>query len=116
VWLARGGALLASLASSLPAWALVDPLPVLSRFKGKTGPDAEALPGGAEEPESGANHPPGSDATGSPTAAPGADGQLERLFGRARAADVPTGLSTFGPAIQPAPRTTAGLPATTETH
>jgi hypothetical protein len=31
LWLLRGGALLASLLSSLPAWRLVDPLPVLSR-------------------------------------------------------------------------------------
>jgi hypothetical protein len=31
IWLLRGGALLASLLSSLPAWRLVDPLPVLSR-------------------------------------------------------------------------------------
>ena len=30
-WLLRGGALLASLLSSLPAWRLIDPLPVLSR-------------------------------------------------------------------------------------
>jgi hypothetical protein len=32
LWLLRGGALLASLLSSLPAWRLVDPLPVLSRL------------------------------------------------------------------------------------
>src|ERR1044071_267144 len=31
LWLLRGGALLASLLSSLPAWRLIDPLPVLSR-------------------------------------------------------------------------------------
>jgi hypothetical protein len=36
LWLARGGALLASLASAIPAWAMVDPLPVLS--KQRTGP------------------------------------------------------------------------------
>jgi hypothetical protein len=33
VWLLRGGLLLASLLSSLPAWHLFDPLPVLSRVK-----------------------------------------------------------------------------------
>jgi len=31
LWLLRGGALVASLLSSLPAWRLIDPLPVLSR-------------------------------------------------------------------------------------
>jgi hypothetical protein len=31
VWLLRGGALVASLLSSLPAWRLLDPLPVLAR-------------------------------------------------------------------------------------
>ena len=31
VWLLRGGALVASLLSSLPAWRLLDPLPVLGR-------------------------------------------------------------------------------------
>ena len=33
IWIARGGLLLASLLSSLPAWRLVDPLPVLARFE-----------------------------------------------------------------------------------
>jgi hypothetical protein len=33
LWLARGGALLASIASGLPAWTTVDPLPVLSRYR-----------------------------------------------------------------------------------
>ncbi|HEY7241459.1 MAG TPA: Ig-like domain-containing protein, partial [Burkholderiales bacterium] len=32
LWLLRGGALIASLLSSLPAWRLIDPLPVLSRL------------------------------------------------------------------------------------
>jgi len=31
LWLLRGGALIASLLSSLPAWRLIDPLPILSR-------------------------------------------------------------------------------------
>ncbi|MDB5999319.1 MAG: dpp5 [Rhizobacter sp.] len=33
VWLARGGALLGSMMSALPAWHLVDPLPVLSQVR-----------------------------------------------------------------------------------
>ena len=40
LWLLRGGALLASLLSSLPAWRLVDPLPVLARVDDEDG-DAE---------------------------------------------------------------------------
>jgi hypothetical protein len=37
LWLARGGALLASIASAIPAWTSVDPLPVLSNYKGRGG-------------------------------------------------------------------------------
>jgi len=33
VWIARGGLLLASLVSSMPAWRLVDPLPILARLE-----------------------------------------------------------------------------------
>jgi hypothetical protein len=108
VWLARGGALLASLASSLPAWATVDPLPVLSRFKGKNGANAEALPGDAEEPEMQANQPRGATSGGRDHAAPGADGRLEQLFGRAYAA--------APPAVARATPAAASLPAPTETH
>jgi hypothetical protein len=32
LWLIRGGTLLASLVSSLPAWCAFDPLPVLDNF------------------------------------------------------------------------------------
>ena len=32
IWLIRGGTLLASLISSLPAWCSFDPLPVLDRW------------------------------------------------------------------------------------
>lgn len=39
VWIARGGLLLASLVSSMPAWRLVDPLPILARLED---PDAAA--------------------------------------------------------------------------
>ena len=37
LWLLRGGALIASLLSSLPAWRLVDPLPVLGSVGGRAG-------------------------------------------------------------------------------
>jgi hypothetical protein len=33
VWLLRGGMLLASLLSSMPAWQFLDPLPILVRKK-----------------------------------------------------------------------------------
>jgi hypothetical protein len=50
LWLARGGALLASLASAIPAWTSVDPLPVLSNYKGRggKGPGGEDLDDPAE--------------------------------------------------------------------
>lgn len=72
LWLARGGVLLASMASSIPAWATVDPLPVLSRFKARQseGDDDEGGEGGLGGPDG--------------------DGQadkadaLERLFSKAR--------------------------------
>jgi VCBS repeat-containing protein len=37
LWLLRGGALIASLLSSLPAWRLMDPLPVLGSMGGRAG-------------------------------------------------------------------------------
>ena len=43
VWIARGGLLLASLVSSMPAWRLVDPLPILARLE-----DADAAAGGGD--------------------------------------------------------------------
>jgi hypothetical protein len=51
LWLARGGALLASLASAIPAWTSIDPLPVLSNFKGRSGkgPDGEDPPDPADK-------------------------------------------------------------------
>ena len=50
LWLARGGALLASIASVIPVWASMDPLPVLSRQKarGARGRDPEDSAPGAE--------------------------------------------------------------------
>jgi hypothetical protein len=41
LWLLRGGALLASLLSSLPAWRLIDPLPVLARVDDEEEEDAD---------------------------------------------------------------------------
>jgi parallel beta-helix repeat protein len=35
IWLVRGGALLSSLLASIPAWSLVDPLPILGSMGGK---------------------------------------------------------------------------------
>ena len=44
VWLARGGLLLASLLSSMPAWRAIDPLPVLTNFRdSEDGDDNESL-------------------------------------------------------------------------
>jgi hypothetical protein len=45
VWLLRGGLLLGSLLSSLPAWQVIDPLPVLARSKRLTeeAPSADPL-------------------------------------------------------------------------
>ena len=40
VWLARGGLLLASMLSSMPAWRLVDPLPILASLRGGSDDDA----------------------------------------------------------------------------
>jgi hypothetical protein len=36
IWLIRGGVLISSVLSSLPAWRMVDPLPVLSHFAGSS--------------------------------------------------------------------------------
>jgi hypothetical protein len=64
LWLLRGGALLASLLSSLPAWRLVDPLPVLGRVGGgEDDSDDESLQelvaqkGRTETPEDGSPQP-----------------------------------------------------------
>jgi hypothetical protein len=73
LWLLRGGLLLSSLLSSLPAWHAIDPLPVL----GKRGDD--------EDEDSGAEADP-----------------LERLFGRAKDA-VLSGRKATGPHGAPEP-------------
>jgi hypothetical protein len=45
LWLTRGGLLLASVVSSLPAWNVLDPIPVLMRFarRGEDEEDGESL-------------------------------------------------------------------------
>lgn len=37
IWFLRGGSLLASMAGSLPAWRMFDPLPVLDSWEGAGG-------------------------------------------------------------------------------
>ncbi|MDJ0864882.1 MAG: DUF4347 domain-containing protein [Myxococcota bacterium] len=41
IWLTRGGLLLASLVSSLPAWQLIDPIPVLIHLAGRDDEESE---------------------------------------------------------------------------
>ncbi|MCE2908874.1 MAG: putative Ig domain-containing protein [Burkholderiaceae bacterium] len=81
LWLARGGALLASLASAIPAWAMVDPMPVLSKQRpGGRGPHAQG-------PDPGADN----DGMGAP------DDEVEDMFdagSRASAASTPPPLAT----------------------
>jgi len=43
VWLLRGGVLLSSVLSSLPAWRTIDPLPVLSSMDADTAEDDDSL-------------------------------------------------------------------------
>jgi hypothetical protein len=88
IWLARGGVLLASLASSVPAWASIDPLPVLSRLKGKDDPGParakkDAKPDAAEGL--------GTDAEKTGVSHPNADGHdaVENLFQKAPPRAVP---------------------------
>lgn len=66
LWLARGGALAASLLSALPAWAMVDPLPVLSRMQTAAERDGDE---GLEDDDS---------------AIDGPDDAVESLFTKAR--------------------------------
>ena len=42
LWLVRGGALVASALSALPAWRILDPLPVLSRMNDDEDDEADA--------------------------------------------------------------------------
>jgi hypothetical protein len=41
VWALRGGSLLATMISSLPAWTLIDPLPILNSFEPRPDQDDE---------------------------------------------------------------------------
>jgi len=43
IWLVRGGTLMGSVLSSLPAWRFVDPLPVLGSIAGDADKDGESL-------------------------------------------------------------------------
>ena len=43
IWLTRGGLLLASLMSSLPAWRLIDPIPILAQLNFADEEDDESL-------------------------------------------------------------------------
>ena len=105
LWLARGGVLLASMASSIPAWATVDPLPVLSRYKARPG-EGDDLGDGGNSGSSGSGT--GGDSGGEKTDA------LERLFSKAKkvftggndAAAAPSAAPTAAPAPAIAPVTT----------
>jgi hypothetical protein len=48
LWLIRGGVLMGSYLSALPAWRVLDPLPVLSRVDDEAEEDDEALDAVAE--------------------------------------------------------------------
>ena len=48
LWLIRGGVLMGSYLSALPAWRVLDPLPVLSRVDEEAEEDDEALDAVAE--------------------------------------------------------------------
>ena len=50
LWLIRGGVLMGSYLSALPAWRVLDPLPVLSRVDDEAQEDDEALDAVAERP------------------------------------------------------------------
>lgn len=96
VWLARGGALLASLASSLPAWAMVDPLPVLSRYRSR--------PSGNQAEDADANAEAETD-------------HSERLFARMRSGPAQAAGVTQPPVAHVANKTVSGeAPATHQTH
>jgi len=42
IWLVRGGALLGSMLSAMPAWQMIDPLPVLTRSRGSNNQPIDA--------------------------------------------------------------------------
>ena len=63
LWLLRGGALIASLLSSLPAWRLVDPLPVLGSMGGRAGDEDDDSLEDLVAEDRDARDPPRDDAT-----------------------------------------------------
>jgi hypothetical protein len=85
LWLARGGVLMASVMSALPAWASLDPLPVLGQVKGKAA--GQAGLGGAVADED--------DDTDQDA--------VEQLFSKAPAAAPAAAVRTGGPSLPPAP-------------
>ena len=50
LWLIRGGVLMGSYLSALPAWRLLDPLPVLSRVEDEADEEDEVLDADAQRP------------------------------------------------------------------
>jgi Domain of unknown function (DUF4347)/Bacterial Ig domain/Bacterial cadherin-like domain len=72
LWLLRGGVLLASLLSSIPAWRLLDPLPVLGRVGGQSDEDDESL-------EDMVDNQPDRDAAGTDDATPAPRGAMRVL-------------------------------------
>lgn len=90
LWLARGGALLASMASAIPMWASVDPLPVLSRQRARRDGDRDAEDSG-HGAENEAMYRSGKD-------------DVERMFGQARRGGaLPAAPAQAGPAGAPSP-------------
>jgi len=63
LWLIRGGTLMGSVLSSLPAWRLVDPLPVLGSLGDDLDNDDESLESMVSHNETKGKEPPSS-ATG----------------------------------------------------
>ena len=91
LWLARGGVLMASVMSALPAWASLDPLPVLGQTQGRN---------------RGKNGIGGAAATDEDDDADDNDA-VEQLFSKAPAgasARVPTPASADRPTTNPAAR------------
>jgi hypothetical protein len=84
VWLVRGGVLVSSMLSALPAWQMVDPMPVLAAGGALQRRKPSMAPSGPEEPE------------------------VERLFGEAaRAARAARSRPVTASAAAPAPASSA---------
>ena len=76
IWLVRGGTLMGSVLSSLPAWRFVDPLPVLGSLADDVDGDDESLESLVDTPADGANLSPStaSPAPAAPSSGPTAGG------------------------------------------